>query len=692
MTAELHTIRERLEFMLSAIPAIIYICEPYFPYRFTYISETIREQLGYEPGEFLADPNFWADHIHPDDGPRVFSELEQLVEKGRLAHEYRFRHRDGSYRWMHTEFRLVREAEGRPLELVGYCADVTARKQTEDRLAALTRLYAVRSRINGAIVRLRDLQELYKEVARVAVEEGRFHMAWIGAVDAEAQLVRPVVQAGKVEGYLDEIIVSTLDAPEGGNPTAAAVREGRVQVCNDLSRPPRGTRWQEGALRRGYRASGAFPLWCNSKVVAVLSLYADTPGFFDDEEVQLLTALSEDLSFALTALAEQKKRLTAELTVQKTADRFRALAKAGGLIAWITDAAGRVTEFSPSWQALTGQTLEDARGRGWQEALHPDDRKLTKEAWSRAVAHMAPFETEYRLRGQDGAYRFFLAHGVPVMAPENGIREWVGVCMDITARKQAEAALKESEHKYRELVENANSIILRMNKQGEIAFLNEFGQKFFGYTEGEIIGRHVVGTIVPETETTGRDLKPLLEKICADPERFENNINENMRRSGERVWIAWTNKMILDDQGQLVEILSIGSDITERKRAEETLQEREATLQGVLRTAPIGIGLVHNRTFVWANDQVANITGYPVDELKGRSVRMLYASDAEFERVGRVYENLSTAGVGSVITSWRRPDGKAIDIWLSLSPLDPTNPASGEVFAAMDITDRKRAE
>ncbi|MEW6658941.1 MAG: PAS domain-containing protein [Thermodesulfobacteriota bacterium] len=562
MTAELYSLRERLEFMVAAIPAIIYICEPYFPYRFTYMSGTIREQLGYEPEEFLADPNFWADHIHPDDAPRVFSELAQLFEKGRLAHEYRFRHQDGSYRWMHTEFRLVRESEGRPLELVGYCTDVTARKQTEERLAALTRLYAVRSRINAAIVRLRDPQELYEEVARVAVEEGRFRLAWIGAVDEEAQRLRPVVQAGKVEGYLDEIDVFTLPAPETRNPTAIAVREGRVQVCNDLQRDPRGARWQEEALRRGYRASGAFPLRCNSRVVAVLSLYADTPGFFDDQEVQLLTALSEDLSFALTAMAEQEKRRDAELAVQKSADRFRALAKAGGLIAWITDAAGRVTEFSPSWQALTGQTPEDARGRGWQEALHPDDRILTKQAWSRAVANMEPFATEYRLRGQDGAYRFFLAHGVPVMAPEGGIREWVGVCMDIT----------------------------------------------------------------------------------------------------------------------------------ERKRAEEALKEREATLAGVLRTAPIGIGLVYNRALAWANDHLANFTGYSIDDLKGRDSRRLYKSDAEYERVGRVYQTLNATGVASVETCWQRRDGKSIDIWLSLSPLDPADLAGGVVVAAMDITDRKRAE
>ncbi len=479
---------------------------------------------------------------------------------------------------MHDELRLVRVSEGWPQELVGYRVDVTEHKQMEDRLAALTRLYAVRSRINAAIGRLRDLQKLYEEVARVAVEEGRFRMVWIGAVDEEAHRVAPVAQAGKVEGYLDGFVVSTLDVPEGRGPTGIAVREGRVQVVNDWEHDSRVALWREGALRRGYRASGAFPLRRNSRVVAVLSLYADTPGFFDDDQVRLLTALSEDLSFALTAMAEEEKRRTDEQAVQTSADRYRAIAKASGQVVWITDAAGRVTEFSSSWQVLTGQTPGEALGRGWQEVLHPDDRKRTEQAWSRAVAEMSPFETEYRLRGRDGVYRDFWAHGVPVMAPEGGIREWVGVCIDITERKQAEAALKESENKYRELVENANSIILRWTPKGEITFLNEFGLKFFGYPEDEIIGRNVVGTIVAERETTGRDLQLLMAKICADPKSFESNINENIRSNGERVWIAWTNKTIVDSQGQLSEIMSIGSDITARLAAEKALSRRNEEL------------------------------------------------------------------------------------------------------------------
>ncbi|HYA13496.1 MAG TPA: PAS domain S-box protein [Syntrophales bacterium] len=142
-------------------------------------------------------------------------------------------------------------------------------------------------------------------------------------------------------------------------------------------------------------------------------------------------------------------------------------------------------------------------------------------------------------------------------------------------RRQSEEALKRSEEKYRELVENANSIILRRNRAGCVTFFNEFAQQFFGYREDEILGKNVVGTIVPEVESTGRDLKVMIEDIGLNPEKYVNNVNENITRNGERVWIAWTNKPIRDEKGQVTEILCVGNDITERKRAEEQLRESE---------------------------------------------------------------------------------------------------------------------
>ena len=151
--------------------------------------------------------------------------------------------------------------------------------------------------------------------------------------------------------------------------------------------------------------------------------------------------------------------------------------------------------------------------------------------------------------------------------------------VEITQHQHAALALKQSEAKYRELVQNANSIILRMDANGIVTFFNEFAHAFFGYAASEIMGKNVVGTIVPETDASGRDLTEMIQIIGQDPDAFRNNENENMKKNGERVWVAWTNKAIRNEQGHIVEILCVGNDQTAQKKASRELETYRAQLE-----------------------------------------------------------------------------------------------------------------
>lgn len=129
--------------------------------------------------------------------------------------------------------------------------------------------------------------------------------------------------------------------------------------------------------------------------------------------------------------------------------------------------------------------------------------------------------------------------------------------------------LRSNEERDSRLVDNVNSIILRMDTEGKVTFFNEFAQAFFGYKEDEILGQSVIGTIVPVTDTSGQDLKAMISDIMLNPQKYINNENENMLRSGQRVWIAWTNSPILDENKRLKEVLCVGNDITKSKQAVE---------------------------------------------------------------------------------------------------------------------------
>ena len=147
---------------------------------------------------------------------------------------------------------------------------------------------------------------------------------------------------------------------------------------------------------------------------------------------------------------------------------------------------------------------------------------------------------------------------------------------EIVQRREIEAMLSKSEAKYRDLVENADTIVLEMDPEGKVIFFNKFAQGFFGYAEEEILGSSVIGTIVPEFDSNGKDLKELIKEVTRSPEKHSNSENENICRNGQRVWVAWTNKGIYDKENRLSHILCIGIDRTEQKRTSDLLTEQMA--------------------------------------------------------------------------------------------------------------------
>ncbi|MHB9105570.1 MAG: ATP-binding protein [Armatimonadota bacterium] len=186
-------------------------------------------------------------------------------------------------------------------------------------------------------------------------------------------------------------------------------------------------------------------------------------------------------------------------------------------------------------------------------------------------------------------------------------------------RKENEEALRESEMRYRQVVENTTAIILRVDPHGIINFANQRAFEFFGYSAEELIGRHVVGTIVPPQETAGRDLTVMVDQIAEDPDRFHENANENMRKNGERVWMEWTNSGIYDASGNLKECLSVGIDATEQKKAEEALRESEQKFRLLADMTQTAIAIVQDGVIHYANPFLLQRGGYRQEELLGQS-------------------------------------------------------------------------
>jgi len=261
---------------------------------------------------------------------------------------------------------------------------------------------------------------------------------------------------------------------------------------------------------------------------------------------------------------------------------------------------------------------------------------------------------------------------------------------EIREREKAEEAIRESEAKYRELVENANSIILRLSTEGDITFFNEFAQKFFGYAEKEILGRSFQGTLIPVHDSTGRPLGGEIELIYTSPENHPGFETEAIRQNGERAWISWTNRAIRDAAGALMGCLCIGNDITAARKAELEMVRLQHYLASIIDSMPsVLVGV----------DRWSRITQWNREAEKATGLSSLEARHKNLEQVfpllkplgGMVREAIGEKSVRHAEKVAYQVGGQVRYADIMIYPLD-IETMEGAVIRVDDVTARVRME
>ncbi|NOX25844.1 MAG: PAS domain S-box protein [Deltaproteobacteria bacterium] len=261
--------------------------------------------------------------------------------------------------------------------------------------------------------------------------------------------------------------------------------------------------------------------------------------------------------------------------------------------------------------------------------------------------------------------------------------------LKVQVRKKTRA-LQKSENKYRHLVESANSVVLRWDIAGRIVFINTYGLKLFGYSEDELLGKHVVGTIVSETASSGRDLKAMIDDILHDPDKYILNENENTCRDGKHLFIQWTNRAITDDMGELREILSIGTDITARKEAEKKIIREKLFSDAMINCFP-GLFFVYEdgeRLVRW-NKQSEEILGLTSYELYGRNALSWFKEEDREMVAAKTKEVFARGPVSMMIDIVFK--GKLNPFYLSASTLQ-SDGHKYLVGVGIDLSEQKKLE
>jgi two-component system CheB/CheR fusion protein len=358
--------------------------------------------------------------------------------------------------------------------------------------------------------------------------------------------------------------------------------------------------------------------------------------------------------FGITQNTTEQK--LAEAALAESQGRFRAVADNVPQLIWTNSADGTANYFNKRWFEYSGLNLEESYGLGWQAIVHPQDESASVKRWKRALAKGEVFDAEYRLRGADGEYRWFIGRNVP-LCEEGEVVSWFGTATDIEDFKQAQAALQETQERFRLLVEGAPDYAMFLLDPGNrIIYWSAGAERVFGWSADEALGESGELIFTPEDrarEQEEREMQTALRKGVASDRRW------HIRKDGSRVWIDGIMRRLDDGDGSVRGFAKIGRDATELHLAAEELQVSHQKLEGRVRERTAELTALNRKL---------------KEEIKQRTQveqELLLVSEREKRRIGQdLHDSLCQELAGA-----------AFFLQTRAQKLEKQNPEDAQVFA-----------
>jgi PAS domain S-box-containing protein len=487
--------------------------------RFLEVNAAMAQMLGYDsPAELLAN----ASSRQPTLSEIRLPLIQHYQQYGRIPEtDVDWGCKDGSVIRVRLSGRLLQDSSGAATHFELIAENITQRERAQERIRQLNRLYSVSTHVSQAIVRIRDRDELFRRICEIAVDEGRFRMAWIGAIDPATDLLKAVSDAGFVDGFLEEIGMSRDNGSSAMGVIGEALENGTHFICDDIHTSFGFEQWREPALRRGYGSMGGFPVTVHGHLVAALSLYASEPGVFDAENVALLDKMADDVSFALESMdmAELRQRAVDEL------NQFFALSPD---MLGIASLQGQIRRLNVTWEKSLGISVAELSRRPLLELVDPNDRAQALAAARKLQDGEEVDGVELRFNTPDGGCRWLIFNATPV--PQQGLV--FVAARDISDRKCLEEWLRQqnvqlAESKQRVLAANRMKSEFLANMSHELRSpLNGmigFSQLLFDGKLGPISGQQkdVIERVLKSSEHLLHLINGVLDLSKVEAGRFE---------------------------------------------------------------------------------------------------------------------------------------------------------------------------
>jgi adenylate cyclase len=642
---QLREAQERLVRLLSASPAVIYSFKAIGDFAPTFVSDNIIGVFGYAPAEYLEDPSFWRDRVHADDLVRVEEAVSKFFHNGVHAVEYRFRRKDGSYCWVNDEQRLIRDKDGKPLEIAGSWSDITARKAAEvEKAAAHARLIQLLISSPAVIYSYRATGDFAPTFISQNIRDwlGYEPREYLESADFWRRCVHP-----------DDF---------------AAVEAESVQL------------FKKGRHTVEYRFLKKDGTYC---------WVSDAQQLIRDEKCQPAEVVG-----SWSDISERKR---AEEAAAAARDRVEHLLANSPAVIYSFKATGDYapTFISRNVNDLLGYDPEEYLESPdfWRSRVHPKDSPRILADYPRLFVE-GHLSIEYRFRKKDGSYCWIgdelqllrNAAGDPI--------EVVGSWSDITARKQIGEALVAAQDRIGHLLSSAPAVIYSYKATGDFAptFVSQNIRDRLGYEPQEYLENADFWRRRVHPDDLAAVEAEAVRLFKEGSHTFEYRF---LRKDGGYCWVNDEQRLVRDEEGQPAEVVGSWSDVTARKEAEVAFRRSEQRLADAIESISEGFSLydaedrliVCNSAFAELHPGLGMSTpGTPFQTLVRNAAEQGLVEEAKGRVDEWVADRLAKRKQAGEPHVQRRADGR----WVQVNERKTTE--GGTVTVYTNITEIKRAE
>lgn len=571
----------------------------------------------------------------------------------------------------------LKDISGKIVGLCGLARDISDRVKREQDQVKLNRALKAVNLCNEALIRSNEEEILLQKICDIIVDTGGYRMAWVGYAQNNAdKSIKPMAKAGFENGYLNNVKISWGDDIYGSGPAGKVIKSGQHSIIRNIHEDEKFVTWRKEAVKRGYSSIISMPINIDGRTIGCIAIYSEKIDAFSDDEIDLLTRLSEDLSFGIKVLRERKEKEQTESKLRENEKLFRLLAENATdiIINYRFKPEPGFEYISPSAEKITGFSVKEFYNDPtfFYKIIHPEDKsKLEKAIFSPSVE---PATESIRLISKDGRLKWMELVSTPIINSNGDIIFLEAIIRDVSARIKAE----EERNRLFNLSQDLLSIA---GFDGYFKQLNPSWEKVLGWTGDELLQRPWLDFIHPDD----REKTQKIDNRLRSGESVTFSDNRYLCKDGSYRWLSWNSYPIKEENL----ILSIARDITRIKETTEALKSLTDRYQTILDEVPNIIAEVDTESrYVWLNRM--GIEFFGEDAVGRKASHYFIGSQDTTEKAREIFEGKKdTLFVESL---QRRIDGEErLLAWWCKALKDSNGKTIGALSTAQDVTDLQNA-